>query len=227
MLRSACPAPADPETPAWPRGAGLSLPSSCVCPQPQGPVGLLGPQVPLLPAPRASRGLPLLPCPGCSQTVRWAALGAHLSGILRVAARGSVFLPGEAQSRPGPLSVTEAPSPALLGGGAEGRAAPASGRRWVRWRETGTLSSAACSVPGWSVGRGAGGSQGPAWSWSCRQPLPDSAAVWGPVPPQVLPGRSVLALLSPDLLGAPDPLPEGTGRCVALESPPADLTTSD
>ena len=42
------------------------------------------------------------------------------------------------------------------------------------------------------------------------------------------PSRKVCpGLLSPDLLGAPDPLPEGTGRCVALESPPADLTTSD
>lgn len=115
---------------------------------------LFGPQEPLLPAPHAPCGLwlpglptllslPLLrlvPCPGRSQAVSWASLGAHLSGILSVAARWSVFAPEEAQSHPGPPSVTEAPSPALVGGGAGSRAAPrfwTSGRRRARWRGSG------------------------------------------------------------------------------------------
>ena len=145
------------------------------------------------PCPRAPRGLQLLPRPGCSPTVRWAALRAHLSGILRAAARGSVFLPGEAQSRPGPRSVTEAPSPALLGGGAEGGATLGQGER-----NRDSAPSAARSVPGWSVGRGEGGSPGaslelelqavparqPGCLGSCPSPGPSRKLCPGPALPR-------------------------------------------
>lgn len=90
-----------------------------------------------------------------------------------------------------------------------------------RNRDSAPSAARSLSLAG-AWGEARAGLQGPAWSWSCRQSLPDSPAIWGPVPPQVLPGRSVLALLSPNLPGAPDPLPEGTGQCVALESPPAE-----
>ena len=81
-------------------------------------------------------------------------------------------------------------------------------------------------VPGWSAGEAGAGLQGPAWSWSCRQSLPDSSASWGPVPPQVLPERSVLALFSPDLPGPPG-ASSRRGQCVvASESPPAETLLS-
>lgn len=120
---------------------GLSRPPR-VCPQPRGPVGLLGPQVPLLPCPPHS---PWAPAAAASWMLPDSALGRPQGPPLwdpACCCPRAVFLPGEAQSRPGPRSGTEAPSPALVGGGAEGRAAPrswASGRCWVRWRETGTL----------------------------------------------------------------------------------------
>ena len=46
---------------------------------------------------------------------------------------------------------------------------------------------------GGARGEAGAGLQGPAWSWSCRQSLPDSLAAWGPVRPRALPEGPVRA----------------------------------
>lgn len=125
--------------------------------------------------------------------------------------------------------MTEAPSPALVGGGAEGRAAPrfwASGRRRARWRGTGVCAlSDPLPVPGWSAGRGRGRSPGTGLELELQAVPARQPGRLGPCPSPGSSRRACPGLSLPTSLERQAPLGE-EGSVLLRQSRPTEAPLS-